>query len=188
MSLTNTTSQITEPVTAAELETHARIPAGEKEYLAALVSASRIMAEHQIGQYIAEQQLTWTTNHFEDGLLLPVYPVTSVESITYLDTEAAMQTLSTDVYKLVVDKMQARLYLKPDQDWPDLQDDARDRITVVIKVGMDPVPAAIKQAIMLIAATAYENRQDEVVGESGHIKIDMASSFFLRPYKRYEIG
>lgn len=188
MSLTVTSTRVTEPVTPEELETHARIPAGEKEYLAALVSAARLAAEHETGQVIPEQQFTWVTNELSDGLVLPVYPVVSVASISYVDADGATQVLSSDVYTTVTEMMQTRLERKPNQDWPDLQSDGFNRVTIVINAGMASVPDNIKQAIMLISATAYENRQDEVIGESGKIKVDQASSFFLRPFKRHSIG
>jgi uncharacterized phiE125 gp8 family phage protein len=189
MSLTNTTSgSVTEPVTYSDLEAHGRIPTGEQSYLEALISTSRMAAEHETGQVIPQQQFTWITNDFENGMALPVYPVRTIGSITYLDADGASQTLASSVYEVVTDKLVTRLYLKPNQDWPDLQSDAYNRITVVINAGMETVPENLKLAIKMIAATAYDNRQDEIVGEAGHIKVDQASKFFLRPYVRHTIG
>ncbi|MEY9198680.1 putative phiE125 gp8 family phage protein [Sinorhizobium fredii] len=89
---------------------------------------------------------------------LPEAPVTSVSSIAYVDTDGAAQTLATSVYELRADDLEAAIVTKYGQQWPAIQ--IGSRITVTAVVGYSAAPAAVKHAMLLWIADAYENREN----------------------------
>ncbi len=181
MSIRNTSTSITEPVTVAELQGHGQID-GDDTYLTGLIIAARRIAESEIGRLIPVQQYTWIFNGLEDGIELPVYPVASITSITYQDTAGAPQTIAGSAYQIVDLALTQKLYSV--DGWPDLEDGTYNRVTVVMQVGAAAVEADIKQAIMMIALGLYENRNDQVIGTIVS-KLDMGSKALLSAYKRY---
>lgn len=181
MSLTNTSSTITEPVTLAELQEHGRV-AGESSYLTRLIAVARRAAENHINQVIPTQQFTWVTNELKDGMALPVYPLAAIVSISYEDTDGTTQTVSAEDYQVVTKGMVSRLYHR--SEWPDLEPDTFNRVTIVMTAGSGTTNEDIKQAIIMIALGLYENREDEVVGGGAVSKINLSSKMLLDSYKR----
>ena len=59
---------------------------------------------------------------FKSVTYLKFPPVISIDSITYIDTAGATQTLASSVYTLDSDSMPARLYLAYGQSWPSIRD------------------------------------------------------------------
>lgn len=86
-------------------------------------------------------------------------PVSSITSIQYYDTDNAQQTLSTSIYSL--DAASGLVYLQYDQSWPDTVS-RWDAVTVTYVVGYgsaaSSVPAIAKQAMLLLIAHYFENR------------------------------
>lgn len=183
MSLTNTSGSITEPLTVAELQTHSRID-GDEAYLTRLISASRRAAEAETKTVIPVQQFTWVTNKFEQGMELPVYPLASIVSITYLDIDGASQTVDAADYQVVTEGQTSRLYHRT--DWPGLESGTYNRVTIVMTAGSATPNEDIKQAMIMIASGLYENREDEIVGTIVS-KISWGSKYLLAPYKRHSL-
>ena len=99
-------------------------------------------------------------------LRLSIGDVQSVSSITYYDSNNAQQTLSPSVYTVLQDAIGPYVTLQQGQTWPStaIRDDAV-RITWVAGFGNTPddVPAKYRQAILLLVAQWYENREDVLV-------------------------
>jgi uncharacterized phiE125 gp8 family phage protein len=123
-----------------------------------LIAAARDHAEHYCGTRLATQTIVVKCDCFADLARLPTAPVQSITSITYLDAEGATATLSTDVYELRADGLDAAVVLKYDQTWPAIQQ--RSRITVTAVVGYADLPPAIKHAMLLWVGGAFENREN----------------------------
>jgi uncharacterized phiE125 gp8 family phage protein len=183
MSIRNTSTSITEPVTVAELQGHGQID-GDDSYLSGLIIAARRIAENEIGRIIPAQEYTWIFNGLENGIELPVYPVASITSITYQDTDGAPQTLASSTYQIVDEGLSQKLYAI--NGWPDMEDGKYNRVTVVLSAGATTVEADIKQAIMMIALGLYENRNDQIIGTIVS-KLDMGSKALLHSYKRFAV-
>jgi len=89
-------------------------------------------------------------------------PVQSVQSIVYLDQSGTLVTLPTSVYELDNTREPARVGLKPSQFWPST---ARSLSAVKVNYtagygAATAVPQAIKQAILLLVGSWYENREE----------------------------
>ncbi len=93
---------------------------------------------------------------------LPLPPLRSVTSVTYLDTNAATQTFSADSYRVVGDDQGGIIALKPSEAWPATMC-GPGAITIRFIAGYDTVPAEIRSEIVAMAAYWFDNR--DKVGE-----------------------
>jgi uncharacterized phiE125 gp8 family phage protein len=95
-------------------------------------------------------------------------PLQAVTSVTYLDTDGVTNTLAASAYVVDTDSEPGRVVLKRDETWPgdELEEGPSIQVTYVAGYGDDPtdVPWMIRQAIKLLAAHWYENRETSIVG------------------------
>ena len=126
---------------------------------------------------------------------IPLPPLISVDSVTYLDTNGAMQTLATSVYSVMTGK-RSSIVLNPNQDWPDTEEDQARAVTITFKAGYatgaepDPttVPASIRAALLLLVGDLYENREGQLITDSRATLIDNpAVDRLLTPFRIFEI-
>mgnify|MGYP001366504222 CR=1 FL=1 len=165
----------TDIVSIDEVRRHLRLDdTREDDTAMAFVRAalSHVDAPHAkwFGRAIGVQTLEWRGSCFGLGgyLRLPFSPVISVASIKYVDGGGVEQTLSPDVYEVFDD----RIWIKPGQCWPAVgfyPDAVRVRYVAgfgTVEGGND-VPDPIKVAVLMHAATLYENRSSVVLGDAG---------------------
>jgi hypothetical protein len=91
-----------------------------------------------------------------------------------------------------VDTFANKLYLKYNQQWPEIQDTVNPVIVTAV-VGYTngespdtyPFPAPIKSALNLIIANLYENRQQDQVGTTriSFNSLPMGVYSLLQPYR-----
>ena len=101
-------------------------------------------------------------------------PLSSVTSITYLDTDGATQTLAADQYVVDAISQPARISRAYNVDWPDtrVQNNAV-KVRFVAGYGVaSAVPQCIKSWMLIRIATLMENRQQIVIGPGGKLEID----------------
>lgn len=122
-----------------------------------------------------------------DELYLPMGDVSAVSSVKYYDTADALQTLSTDIYFLNLNK----LSLKQNQSWLNhgLRDTSAVEVTYVAGYGAlaSNVPEDIRTAVLMTVGALYDSR-----GCSGMPKTAclMLVPYMLKKYikpKRYTI-
>ena len=105
-------------------------------------------------------------------LILPsASPLASVERVTYVDTDGAVQTLATDVYRVEAHREPGRLRLAFNRDWPNVRAD-REVITVRYDAGYGTdadVPDTAKTAILMLVAHWFENREAVDVATGGTV-------------------
>ncbi|MBZ9808134.1 phage head-tail connector protein [Mesorhizobium sp. ESP-6-2] len=146
-----------EPVSIAEAKRQVRAVdfADDDAYLTDLIAVARNHAEKYCGAILATQTVAVKADRWNDFCHLPVTPVQSVTSISYIDTNGDAQTLADTVYELRNDS----IVLNYGQNWPATQ--PRSLITVTAIVGAADVPPAVKHAIFLRVADLYEFRESE---------------------------
>jgi uncharacterized phiE125 gp8 family phage protein len=143
-----------EPVTLVEVKRQVRVDFDDDDdYLTDLIAAARNHAEKYCGAYLATQTVTAKADDWCDFAHLPVGPVQSITSISYIDSAGATQTLATSIYELRGDA----IVLKYGQSWPAIQNGSLIALTAV--VGFASVEPAVKHAILLRIADLYENRE-----------------------------
>lgn len=115
--------------------------------------------------------------------------VKSITSFQYYDQNGDLETLveSTDYRKINKNSV---CYLHPSvsaEYWPtDAHDELHDIIEINYNAGPYPgeVPAAVKSAILLIAASLFENRENDIIGSGLTVnKPIIAAQDLLHPYK-----
>lgn len=169
-SLRITTGPSLDPVSLQEAKDHLRVDSTDEDGLiVGYILAARDYVEREIGRSLINRTLQlkidsdWPVDcNGNDRIELPKPPAVSVSSITYIDTAGNAQTLASDQYQFTQGDLYG--YVRPAYgvSWPAVRDQA-DAITVtyVAGYGSNPgdVPHSIRQAILLMVAHFYENRE-----------------------------
>lgn len=154
---TVTVAAASEPVTLTEAKTQCRVDSSDSDTdITGLIAAARSHIEGYCGTPLVSRTVTVKCDCFADFERFPAPPLTSVSSVTYVDTAGATQTLSTSIYEVRGDGLVASIALKADQTWPEVQ--TGSRITVTAVVGYSALPEAIKHAILLLISHWFDNR------------------------------
>lgn len=199
MSLKVITPPTVEPVSLEEARLHLRLdtydspPAHpDDELVESLITAAREWAENFTGRALAPQTLELALDEFPaDEIELQRVPVTSITSVTYVDTDGATQTLSNTLYTL--DNYSEPSWLLPavDTEWPEtgeVVNTVKIRYVVGYSARTDadqanPLPKSFKQAMLLLIGHWYKTRED-----SSSVKLEsvpMGAESLLRPYRLY---
>ena len=166
MAVTIITPPALEPVTLAEMKAHLNLTTTDDDDLVTVkIAAARRYIEEATGLRFISTTLELTADTFPGGILtIPAGPVQSETSGKYADADGVEQTFadySADV---------ATGRIKPGDDgWPSTADTlAAVRVRFVAGFGATAadVPAALREAVMQLAATWYENREAVAVGVS----------------------
>jgi len=171
MILTIVTEPAIEPVALSTAKDHMHVTWNDEDtYISALITAARRYAENFTGRALITQ--TW--DQWLDNLpyggeteRIAKSPVQSVSAVTYVDSAGATQTLSSTVYTVDTDSQPGLFYLAYNQSWPSVREQ-RKAVKIRFAAGYGTteasVPAPINQAILMLAAHFYENRESVVVG------------------------
>lgn len=180
-SLQLTTPPATEPVTLAELKAWSRLDTDDEDAtLTSLISAARQSAEEYTRRSFVTQAWKLTLDlcaqnqQWWDGVVqgpvgllygslpktipLPKGPVQSITSVVTYDLDNTASTYPTGSYR--VDTSGDRLHLNYGSIWPsNLRREGACEITYIAGYGAAAaVPNPIKQAILILASTLYEQR------------------------------
>ena len=183
-----TTEPSVEPVTLAEAKLQLRLDTDDEDALvSSLITTARITAEAMLHQSLVTRTITLVMDSFPSGgeIILPSPPVASVTSIAYIDTDGATQTWGASNYKLSAGgRLRASIVRAYDVAWPETRAEA-DAVTVVYVAGYGlaaSVPAVYKDAIKLLVATWFENRESVVLGTIA-TELPMSAKALLAPHK-----
>ena len=170
-----TVAPAAEPLTTADAKAHLRVDHSDDDSLiAANVAAARAHVEARTGTRLYTQTVSFKTDSWDDLESLPVAPIQSITSVSYVDTGGTTVTLSTDYYEARLFGLEPGLALKFAQSWPPMQD--RSLVTVVAVVGYGAAgtqPPEVMHAIKLMVGDMYGHR--ETVG-SGAVSLPVAAT------------
>ena len=179
----------TDVITLAEAKTHLRILAAshpDDTYITGLITAAREWAETYIERAIGTQTLEIALDVFPDAFILTP-AVQSITSVTYLDTAGISQTVTSTDY--VLDNYSNPAWLVPayGKVWPSTYCTA-NAVKVRFIAGYDggnPCPQAIIAAMKLMIGHLYENRQEDVLGNTrmSFNSLPMGIYALLQPYR-----
>lgn len=165
------------------------------------IKSAREWVEGYIGRALVAQ--TWRTrlDRFPTGptredriLRLNRSPLQSVTSISYYDTDGNSQTLATAYYDVDTDSEPARIAEAYGYNWPDTY--PRINAVTITSVhgyegtGDSPldltnIPQAIKDAIAILVAELYQNRERSIIGVDYVVNSTVES--LLWPYQAVTI-
>lgn len=173
---TRSASPTFEPVTLAEAKKHVELAeeyTHHDSHLVDLIQLAREQVEHDTGIVCCTGTFIWKLSQFPDYQLqhqqtkspaswvtIPLRPVTSITSITYVDDAGSTQTWSSTNYGLKTDLPQPIIYLGYDKTWPTHRGFIND-ITVTLVAGyatQGSVPQLLKQMCLLAIARDFYDR------------------------------
>lgn len=162
------TAPAAEPVSLAEAKAHLRLEASTDDTtIAALIPAAREYVETTTGRSLVTRTLELMLNGFPAGpIVLSRAPVQAVSSVTYYPLAGPSEAMDPAVYLVNETDAEIAALRYP---WPATA--ARpDAVRVRYVAGYgDPedVPAMVKQAILLLVAHWFSNREAVIVGVQG---------------------
>ena len=179
-----------EPISLDEAKDHLRVLHNEEDsYIHGLIVVARQYAENATRRALLTQ--TWI--QYYDATMFPVAPrafflkkppLQSITSIKYIDTDGVEQTVTSTVYEVDTTSEPARVYLAYDEEWPSDVRSQRKSIWLTTVTGYgapEDVPTPIIQAMKILIAHLYENREPVVFNQVPH-DVPITIDALLEPY------
>lgn len=177
----------------AALKAHLRLGAGftdDSAHDALLVSylrAAMAAVETRIGKVLMTRRMSWSVESWTklSCQTLPVAPVVAIHSVILEDRNGGRATLNADTYRLIGDDQRPRLAAKG-AALPRIPTDGVAFIEFDAGFGAiwDDVPAALQQAVFLLAAQYFESRRD-TSAQVGALPFGVAA--LLEPFRRLRL-
>jgi uncharacterized phiE125 gp8 family phage protein len=108
-----------------------------------------------------------------------------VSSVQYVDTDGVTQTAAASVYQVSTEDEPAWIEEAYGQSWPSTRATS-DSVIITYTAGYgaagSSVPAAIRQAMLLMVGQWYENREPVVIGTI-QSKLSFTVDSLLEPYR-----
>lgn len=190
MSLSLVTAPTEEPVTLREAKQHLRIPVtvnDEDNHVQSLITSARQQVEAFTGNQLITATWDWRIDSFAwTSLSVPLPPLQSVTSVTYLDENGDSQTWAASKYRVDTNSKPGRITLEHGETFPTTRS-VTDAVTVrfVAGYGTDhtDVPEPIRRALLRWMSDIYEHRENVITGTiSG--TVPQHSVWMLLPYRR----
>lgn len=186
MALVLTSAPAIEPVTLSEAKAHLRIDgSGEDTLLGSLILTSRLHVETALGLALITQTWRLLLDAWPTGevLELPLRPLQSVDEVRIIAASGDASVVPETDWRADLASTPPRL-LRAGAGWPP-PGVAAGGIAIDLTAGYGDaaadVPAPIRQALLLLIAHWYENREPRVSGEA--IAIPGEVSALLAPYR-----
>ena len=177
-----TTAPVNEPWTLSDVKNYLKVDTSADDTLiTTLISAARQAAESYLNMALITQTVTEKLDRLNSPTLyLSVSPVISVSNFQYADSQNTTQTFASINYVVDTFTKPARLSLAYGKTWPTLYGNIND-VTITYTAGFGTeasgVPTQIRQAMLMMIADSYDNREDYVK------KMPTASQYLLDQYR-----
>lgn len=155
-----------EPVSLTEAKLHLRVDITDDDALITmLIQSARETVEAITRRALISQTWDMTLDDWpeSDAIEVPLPPLQSVTSITYVDEDGNSATVSASDYSVDTTSDPGRIVLDADASWPSVSLRPANGVTVRFVAGYgaagSDVPAAIRSAILLLVGHLYENRE-----------------------------
>ena len=168
--------------TLSEVKNYLKVDTSADDTLiTTLLQSAREVAERYLNQALITQTITEKLDRLNSPVIyLSVSPVISVSSFQYADSQNTTQTYNASNYIVDTFEKPARLSVAYGKTWPTLYGNIND-VTITYTAGYNTepsgVPMQIRQAILMMIADSYDNREDYVK------KLPTASEYLLDQYR-----
>lgn len=171
-----TSAPAVEPVTLAQARAHLRIDddnTAADTLITALIVAAREQCEHETGRRLITQTRQMVLDAFPAGteairLHGDCVKAQSIESITYLDPDGALQTFGAANYGLDPHSLPGYVFLAEGSAWPSGVSDSANAVRVKVVCGYGSagtdVPQALRQWMLLQIGAMYAQREALALG------------------------
>lgn len=185
------TAATEKPITSAEVKAQIGIDSSDTTWdtlIDSLIAAATGYIDGWsgiLGRCIVSQTWEFRFDCFEYEIDLPM-PAASITSLQYYDTTDVLQTYSSSNYQLVQETDGSCICLYPTSTVPATSLNREDVVLVTAVCGYGAAsvtPPAIKQALLMIVANWFANREAAVVGASV-AELPFAATALLAPYRR----
>ena len=170
MSITQTVAPSAEPVTTTDQKNWMRVDTSDEDTLiGSLASAARSYVEMATSRQCITATWVLKLKNFPAGdIVLPIFPLQSITSIKYYDSNGAEQTWSSALYDVDTAMEPGRVRPVSGADYPSDVRGYTDDIEITFVSGdgdaASDVPGGIKAAINLLAAHWFEHRESVALG------------------------
>ena len=173
------TAAASEPLQVEEVKTHARIfIANDDLYIKNLITLAREYCETICNRALLTSTWELYLRSFppSDTIYIPKGQLQAVNSLTYYDVSSNPATFSSALYDVDTVSEPGCLRLGYQRVWPILVLRPTNAVVLNFTAGWTSaaaVPMQIKQAMLLLAAHWYENREAIIVGRTTTISSEL---------------
>jgi uncharacterized phiE125 gp8 family phage protein len=187
MGLKQTVAPAIEPIDRDDVKQHLRIGGGDEDnYLDGLITAARQFVEERTGRQLITA--TWKETRYrfpECEWTLDRPDLIGVSSLTYkLASDGTVTTLASTDYTVSTNGHRGVVVPAFGTSWPGARYEI-DAVALTYTSGFGAtaasVPQAIKQAMLLLIGSWYENREAVMVGTISK-EVEFAVEALLAPY------
>jgi uncharacterized phiE125 gp8 family phage protein len=188
MTLVMTSGPVLEPVSVAEAKEHLRIDStAEDTLIASLIITSRLHVEAALGLALITQEWSYFLDRWpvRSEVALPLRPVQSVVAVRLWSADNTSQALAPSSYVLDGAGAPPRLVWASATS-PPMPGRRVNGLEIAMQAGFGDaaadVPAPIRQAVLLLVAHWYENREPVEIG-AADMQIPVMVSTLLAPWR-----
>jgi uncharacterized phiE125 gp8 family phage protein len=158
------TAPTVEPISLLEAQEHLRLDVDDDAGLVTnLIQTAREYCEAYQGRAFITQTWYLWLDEWPECIKMPLPPLVSVTSIKYYSTANVEATMSASDYYVDTNSTPGRIVLAYGKTWPSTTLRTANGICVEFVCGYGAtgatVPAAVRQAILLMVGHLYENRE-----------------------------
>ena len=165
MGLRLITAPVVEPVTLAEAKKQVEIPAASSAHealLESLIVAGRETVERLTRRALIDQTWELTLSEFPCEIQLPRPPLIEVTDVTYMADYQVWESLDAVTYQVTTGSNPGCVAPAVGQTWPATQAGAVEAVRIRYRAGYgvdaDSIPAALKNAVLMLVDYWFERR------------------------------
>jgi len=166
------TEPVKEPVTLAEVKSHLRVEVtDDDDLIGLLILTARCHAENICSRALITQTWQMFSDAFPSSgkeIRIPLPPLASIVSITYIDIDGETQTLAASKYTVDANSEPARVKEAYNETWPATRE-IMNAVTVEFTCGYGAdetdVPEPVRRAMFFLIGHWYENREAATWGD-----------------------
>jgi uncharacterized phiE125 gp8 family phage protein len=141
--------------------------------------------------YGARREVLFPNQPTDQGYIqIPIGPLQTVSSIKYYDITNTAATMASGDYYVDDVSQPARIVLADGKSWPNPSPSLRTVNAGVVRfdVGYTDAPGALKQAMMMLIAHWYQNREQVVTGMSQVASVPYGFDELIAPYRAWGVS